>query len=158
MGNIFYYKMPIGEVSIVEENGQITELNLSNILDKKDEHIIYESEVLKEAEKQLQEYFRAERKKFSLPLFPKGSIFMKKVWEELEKIPYGKTKSYKDIAVAIGHDKAYRAVGLANNKNPIPIFIPCHRVIGSNRNLVGYGAGLDIKKYLLDLEQVKYKK
>lgn len=152
MGNIFYYKTPIGEVSIAEENGEITELNLPNGLNKNTGHTLYESNILKEANKQLQEYFKNERKNFSLPLSPKGANFMRKVWTALEKIPYGETRSYKDIAEVIGHNKAYRAVGMANNRNPIPIFIPCHRVIGANKSLVGYGGGLDIKKYLLNLE------
>ena len=78
---------------------------------------------------------------------------MQKVWQALETIPYGETRSYKEIAAQIGHDKAYRAVGLANNRNPIPIIIPCHRVIGHNGRLVGYGGGLAVKERLLLLEQ-----
>lgn len=152
MGNIFYYKTPIGEVSIAEENGEIIELNLPNSSNKKTDHTLYENEIIKEANKQLQEYFHNERKNFSLPLSPKGADFMRKVWAALENIPYGETRSYKDIAEGIGHDKAYRAVGMANNRNPIPIFIPCHRVIGANKSLVGYGGGLDIKEFLLKLE------
>ncbi|MDO5305693.1 MAG: methylated-DNA--[protein]-cysteine S-methyltransferase, partial [bacterium] len=91
---------------------------------------------------------------FNLKLAPKGTPFQKKVWAELLKIPYGKTVSYQDIAVSIGNPDACRAVGMANNKNPIPIFIPCHRVIGKNGNLTGYAGGLDCKQALLEIENI----
>lgn len=104
------------------------------------------------------EYFNGQRKSFDLPLNPKGTEFQKKVWNALLNIPYGSTCSYKDIAVNIGNEKACRAVGGANNKNPIFIIIPCHRVIGKNGSLVGYGGGLDIKLKLLELEQNNMKK
>jgi methylated-DNA-[protein]-cysteine S-methyltransferase len=108
---------------------------------------------LKEAKNQLEEYFNSKRTKFNLPLSPKGTAFQKKVWDELLKIPYGKTTTYGEIASKIGNKNASRAVGGANNKNPIPIFIPCHRVIGKSGNLTGYALGLDIKEKLLKLEQ-----
>lgn len=152
MGNIFYYKTMIGKIAIVEQNGQITNLCF-NPDELNNEHEIKETKVLKQAFKQLEEYFNGGRKTFSLPLAPSGTEFMKKVWNALVEIPYGETKSYKDIAQKIGNNFAYRAVGLANNKNPIPIFIPCHRVIGSNKKLVGYAGGLKIKKLLLDNEK-----
>ena len=95
------------------------------------------------------------RKSFDLPLKPEGTEFQKKVWNALLDIPYGETRSYKDIAVAIGNPKACRAVGMANNRNPISIIIPCHRVIGANGSLVGYGGGLPIKIELLNLETGK---
>ncbi len=101
---------------------------------------------------QLKEYFNQERKVFNIPLFLNATEFQNKVYSALLNIEYGSTKSYKDIAVEINHPKAYRAVGLANNKNPIPIIIPCHRVIASNHNLTGYAYGLDMKKRLLNLE------
>jgi methylated-DNA-[protein]-cysteine S-methyltransferase len=109
--------------------------------------------LLKEAAEQLQNYFSGKLYKFSLPLAPEGTDFRLRVWETLISVPYGQTRSYKDIAQAIGNTKASRAVGLANNKNPIPIVIPCHRVIGSNGKLVGYRGGLQIKEYLLKLEK-----
>ena len=90
---------------------------------------------------------------FDLPLLKDGTDFQISVWNELLKIPYGETRSYKDIAVAINNEKAVRAVGMANNRNKISIFIPCHRVIGSNKKLVGYGGGLEIKEFLLNLEK-----
>lgn len=106
------------------------------------------------AKAQLLEYFAGERKKFDLPYVLYGTPFQKSVWKALADIPYGETRSYKDIALAIGAAKAVRAIGGANNRNPIPIVIPCHRVIGSNGALVGYGGGLPIKEYLLSLEGV----
>ncbi len=109
--------------------------------------------LIKTCYKQLCEYLKRNRKSFDLPLNPKGTDFQKKVWSESTKISYGETKSYKQIAESIKSPKAYRAVGLVNNKNPIPIIIPCHRVVGSNGDLVGYAGGLHRKKFLLDLEQ-----
>ncbi|WP_349409532.1 methylated-DNA--[protein]-cysteine S-methyltransferase [Pseudalkalibacillus sp. SCS-8] len=102
---------------------------------------------------QINEYFNRERTHFDIPIALFGSTFQKKVWEGLVKIPYGETYSYKDVATMIGSPKAVRAIGSANNKNPLPIIIPCHRVIGSNGSLVGYGGGLDKKEILLNLEQ-----
>ena len=101
----------------------------------------------------MQEYFNGERTTFDLPLQPSGTEFMHAVWQALADIPYGTTVSYKDIAIAIDHPKAYRAVGMANNRNPLPIFIPCHRVIAANGKMCGYGAGIPIKEYLLQLER-----
>ncbi|NLY70869.1 MAG: methylated-DNA--[protein]-cysteine S-methyltransferase [Clostridiales bacterium] len=112
-----------------------------------------ETDLLREASKQLDEYFMGNRFKFDLPLFLSGTEFQLKVWKALESIPYGETRSYKQIAEAIGNPKACRAVGMANNRNPISIIIPCHRVIGSSGRLVGYGGGLDIKEKLLQLER-----
>ena len=109
--------------------------------------------MLKEAARQLNAYLARELKEFSLPLAPAGTPFMQKVWAELRKIPYGQTASYKEIAQRIGHPQAQRAVGLANNKNPIAIFIPCHRVIGADGSLVGFGGGLELKRRLLDIEK-----
>lgn len=112
-----------------------------------------ETPLLQRAKQQLIEYMEGERNSFDLPLDPKGTEFQKKVWQALRKIPYGETRSYKEVAVSLGNPGACRAVGMANNKNPIPIFIPCHRVIGADGSLVGYGGGLDIKVHLLNLEQ-----
>lgn len=102
---------------------------------------------------QINEYFAQQRKTFDIPIDLHGSTFQKQVWEGLRQIPYGETYSYKDVATMIGSPKAVRAIGNANNKNPLPIVIPCHRVIGSNGALVGYGGGLDKKEILLNLEQ-----
>ncbi len=111
------------------------------------------SELLSEAIRQLQQYFSGERQQFDLPLDMQGTPFQKSVWQALQAVPFGKTASYKDIAVAIGNPKAVRAVGLANKRNPIPIIVPCHRIIGSNGKLTGYAGGLWRKEYLLNLEQ-----
>ena len=142
---------PTGKIEIVEENEKITELNIYN--KNKNNIIEKDTKLLLETQKQLKEYFEGKRTKFEIPLNPKGTEFMKKVWKELLKIPYGEVRTYKEIAEKVGNSKASRAVGMANNKNPIPIIIPCHRVIGSNNKLVGYALGLDMKKYLLDLER-----
>lgn len=108
----------------------------------------------KEVQRQLQDYFSGKRTQFNLPLAPRGTPFQNLAWEALLSIPYGETRSYKEQAQAIGRPKAVRAIGSANNRNPIPVIIPCHRVIGANGKLVGYAGGLGIKKRLLELEGV----
>ena len=110
-------------------------------------------EFFKEIARQLEAYFSGKLKSFDLKLAPEGTDFQKSVWNALCEIPYGKTRTYKEIAVSIGKPKAYRAVGLANNRNPIAIIIPCHRVIGSDGRLTGYASGLDVKEFLLELEE-----
>jgi len=112
-----------------------------------------ESPLLIEAKKQLEAYFSGASKDFDLPLDTAGTPFQESVWEALRAIPYGQTVSYKDIAVAVNNSKAVRAVGGANNRNPISIITPCHRVIGISGKLVGYGGGMDAKEYLLKLER-----
>ena len=109
--------------------------------------------VLLEARKQFLEYFKGERKKFKLRLNLEGTDFQMKVWNALVEIPYGKLSSYKDIAIKVGSPKAYRAVGMANNKNKFPIILPCHRVVGTSGKLVGYAGGLDFKSGLILLEK-----
>jgi methylated-DNA-[protein]-cysteine S-methyltransferase len=113
---------------------------------------IYNEQPLANARKQLTEYFAGERKDFDLPLSLHGTEFQLRVLEELKTIPYGETTSYGDIAKRIGRPKAVRAVGAANGRNPIPIIVPCHRVIGSSGHLTGFGGGLDTKTALLRLE------
>ncbi len=110
------------------------------------------SAILAKAAKQLQEYFDGRRRHFDLPLEPRGTPFQRSVWRELQKIPYGETITYGEIAARLGKPAAVRAVGASNGCNPIPIVIPCHRVIGANGSLVGFGGGLDKKRYLLRLE------
>jgi len=107
---------------------------------------------LPEVRRQLAEYFAGARRAFALPLAPAGTEFERRVWQALGAIPYGETRSYAEIAQAIGHPAACRAVGRANGRNPIAIVIPCHRVIGSDGSLTGYSGGLDLKRFLLDLE------
>ncbi len=109
--------------------------------------------VLELAARQLAEYFAGERRVFTVPLSPAGTPFQKRVWEALPSIPYGETSTYGAVAQRIGNPNACRAVGMANNRNPLPIFIPCHRVVGRDGSLTGYAGGLDRKQFLLDLER-----
>lgn len=113
--------------------------------------------ILEQAAQQLREYFAGERREFDLTLEPKGTDFQISVWKALLAVPYGETRSYGEIAAAIGNPKASRAVGMANNKNPIAIIIPCHRIVGANGSLTGYAGGLDTKRTLLALEAEKSK-
>ncbi len=107
----------------------------------------------KETLQQLRQYFAGKRQQFDLPISPQGTPFQERVWQELRKIPYGETASYGMIAQRIGKPKACRAVGMANSKNPMPIIIPCHRIIGKDGSLTGFGGGLPVKKQLLALER-----
>lgn len=136
---------PVGELCLVGDDRFLTAIVFGHGEDAP-------SPVLYEAKRQLEEYFAGERREFDLPLQPEGTEFQKKVWAALTLIPYGETACYKDIAARIGNEKACRAVGMANNRNKIPIVIPCHRVIGADGSLVGYGGGLKIKEKLLELE------
>ena len=149
--SIYFYDMDIGKIGIAEENGSITNLYFANDNWPKDIEIC-ETPILKEAAQQLKSYLEGNLTIFSLPLEPSGTAFMRQVWVSLCEIPYGETVSYKTIAENIGNPKAARAVGLANNRNPIPIFIPCHRVIGTNGSLIGYRGGLDLKNKLIKME------
>ncbi len=145
------YEFNIGRIGITENNGEITNLYLPG--DTIPESVqLGETPVLREAARQLKLYLEGGLKAFSLPLAPSGTVFTKKAWQALCEIPYGKTATYRDIAVKAGSPKGARAAGLANNRNPIPIFIPCHRVIGADGSLTGYRGGLELKKILLDLE------
>lgn len=110
--------------------------------------------VLKKAARELEEYFAGKRRSFTFKMSPAGTDFQRKVWKALEQIPYGETRSYGEIARMIGKPKAARAVGMANNRNPLSIVVPCHRVIGRNGDLVGYGGGLSLKTKLLKLEGI----
>ena len=144
----------IGTVRIVECGGSISRLDLGptapfEALKNTTEQ---ETPLLKEAFKQLDEYLTGKRRDFDLPLAPEGTDFQRGVWHTLQTIPYGQTRNYKQVAEAANCPKGYRAVGLANNRNPIAIFIPCHRVIGADGKMVGYGGGLPIKEALLHLE------
>jgi len=152
MKHTYFYETKIGKIGITDNGSEITGLYFSNDKLPADMHI-EETTLLKEAAQQLTDYFSGKRNSFRLPLAPAGTEFQQKVWKVLQEIPYGETWSYKQVAIAIGNPKASRAVGMANNKNPIAIFIPCHRVIGANGKLVGYAGGLDIKEQLIELEQ-----
>jgi methylated-DNA-[protein]-cysteine S-methyltransferase len=116
------------------------------------EKVTTENSLVANVFKQLKEYFKRKRREFELPLDIIGTDFQKRVWNELLKIPYGKTITYNQLALNLGDKKVIRAAAAANGANPLPIVIPCHRVIGSDGNLVGYGGGLDVKQQLLELE------
>ena len=149
------YQYPIGPVGIAEDDGHIVRVFFER--DARSGSLrdfeLRESALIKKAGRQLDEYFEGRRMAFDLPLLFKGTDFQKKVWDALLAIPYGETRSYGEIAARIGSPKAARAVGMANNRNPISIVIPCHRVIGADGTLVGYGSGLDKKEVLLRLER-----
>ncbi|MCI6737641.1 MAG: methylated-DNA--[protein]-cysteine S-methyltransferase [Intestinibacter sp.] len=158
MDRLFYYDTKIGRLGIREDGESITHIYFREpnveVEIEQNRLLLEESDLIKMAYIQLSEYIEGQRKQFDLPLDPKGTEFQRKVWKELTKIPYGETRSYKEVAIAIGNEKASRAIGMANNKNPIPIVIPCHRVVGSNKKLVGYAGGLDLKEKLLNLEGI----
>lgn len=157
MEKAYKYDTLIGKILITETNNEITGLSKlsedQELLDNNRKYEMIETEMMKEAAKQLNEYLLGHRKSFDLRINPQGTQFQKKVWEALCAIPYGETRSYKQIAQAVGNEKASRAVGMANHNNPIMCIIPCHRVIGANGQLVGFGAGLFIKEQLLNLEK-----
>jgi methylated-DNA-[protein]-cysteine S-methyltransferase len=150
--NAYFQQTTLGKLGIAEQDGNITELYFASDVIPQGVELV-ETALISEAFLQLNAYLAGELKAFSLPLAPCGTDFMQRVWQALSSVPYGATASYKDIALAINKPKAVRAVGQANNKNPLPIFIPCHRIIGSDGKLVGYGGGLDIKAFLLVLEK-----
>ena len=133
----------------------IVDSRIKNILNA--EYLVQNNETLKEVKKQINEYFLAMRKDFEIPILTIGSTFQKKVWKSLLNVKYGETASYLDIAKDIRNEKAVRAVASANGANSLAIIIPCHRIIGNNGKLVGYGGGLSIKKRLLDLERKNLK-
>jgi len=143
---------PAGWLRLVEEEGAIVGLHFIKNNDKTVNPAI-PSKLLQTFKCELNEYFAGKRTQFSVPLNPKGTEFQRKVWRALQSIPYGETRSYKEIAIAVGNEKASRAVGMANNKNPIAIAIPCHRVIGADGKLVGYAGGMETKIHLLELEK-----
>jgi methylated-DNA-[protein]-cysteine S-methyltransferase len=155
-----YYKeieSPVGKLNLVTSANALIAIHWSseaaNFLSVERQSVPGYHPILTEVERQLSEYFAGKRTEFKLPLEPRGTDFQKKVWNSLRTIPFGETKSYGEIASAIGSPRACRAVGAANGKNPLPIIIPCHRVIGASGALVGFAGGLEIKAKLLSLER-----
>lgn len=142
------FETPLGMLCAVEENGALTALRFGAGEGG------CETPLLVSVRAQILEYFDGQRRSFDLPLEAHGTDFQKSVWSALAQIPYGETRAYSQIAEAIGSPRACRAVGMACNKNPIAIIVPCHRVIGAAGTLVGYEYGLDAKKYLLSLEKM----
>ncbi|MCX6576284.1 MAG: methylated-DNA--[protein]-cysteine S-methyltransferase [Candidatus Aminicenantes bacterium] len=156
MENIYraYYRSEIG---LLEITGTQKEILSVNFVKKKGQAETTLSPVLKTCLRQLDEYFRGKRQNFSVRLRLGGTAFQNRVWRELLKVGFGKTASYRDIAKAAGCPRAVRAVGNTNRLNPVGIIVPCHRIIGSDGKLVGYGGGLWRKKWLLEHEQAKAK-
>jgi methylated-DNA-[protein]-cysteine S-methyltransferase len=145
-----YYKSPLGPIEIIGSSDSILALHFMEKMQPQDGEMTF---CVKECLKQLDEYFNGERRDFFLNLQPAGTDFQKSVWRQLENIPYGETTSYGEIARILGKPKASRAVGSANGKNPIAIVIPCHRVIGCDGSLTGYGGGLWRKRWLIGFER-----
>ena len=145
----FTYETVLGDVTLVEEDGALLAISLKSI----QEGTELKTPIIQEAHRQITEYLKGERKVFDLPIRLRGTDFQQQVWTALLDIPYGETRSYKQIAEAIGNPKGMRAVGMANNRNPLLIVVPCHRVIGANGSMVGYGEGVEMKEFLLRLEK-----
>lgn len=157
-----HFQSPIGTIYLVAENGTLSNVFLTEDSfqdwETKVENAQAETPLTVEVKKQLDAYFNQKRKSFDLPITYKGTAFQMNVWKALRTIPFGETWSYLDVAKAIGNEKAVRAIGQANRRNPLPIIVPCHRVIGKNQRLVGYaGNHVDKKAYLLELEGAAYK-
>jgi methylated-DNA-[protein]-cysteine S-methyltransferase len=150
-GSFFFYRIQGFDIVITDNGSAITGL----FFDRQRASGLKKNEtpLIQKAAAQVKEYFAGKRKQFKLPLAMRGTEFQMAVWQALQKIPYGETRSYKEIAANIGRPKAVRAVGMANNRNPISIIVPCHRVIGHDGKLVGYGGGLPLKQHLLELER-----
>ena len=151
MEHYVWISTPMGTLTAVEEDGALIRLDFGKNEPAGAEY--GETGLLTETRRQMAEYFSGNRREFTLPLAPRGTAFQMKVWNALSAIPYGQTRSYRDIALQIESPNAVRAVGGANHHNPISIIIPCHRVIGANGSLTGYGGGLDKKEALLALER-----
>lgn len=145
-----YYKSPLGPIKIVGNQDCIVSLDFIEEEQSGDADLPF---CLKAGVKQIDEYFKGNRREFLLNLDPGGTKFQRLVWRQLEKIPFGQVVTYREIAGAIGNPNACRAVGNANGKNPIAIIIPCHRVIGTNGSLTGYGGGLWRKEWLINYER-----
>lgn len=156
-----YEKFPLGKIFICSNINGLCRIGINTNFEKEVRWLtnsFHKYDIVFNTDKnypyinQLDEYFRGYRMKFDVPVIPIGTDFQKSVWNVLKDIPYGETISYKEMAIKLGNPRASRAVGQANNRNPIPIIIPCHRVIGSDGSLMGYGGGINIKKYLIEFE------
>jgi methylated-DNA-[protein]-cysteine S-methyltransferase len=160
---IQYYKSPIGEILLGSYDNKLCiadwryrkmRTTIDNRIQKglKSEYVEASSDVVTQTIKEMEEYFNLERKEFSIPLLLVGTDFQKSVWQGLIETPFGTTSSYLELSKRIGNEKAVRAVASANGANSISILVPCHRIIGSNGDLVGYAGGLDVKRKLLEIE------
>ena len=149
---------PVGPLTVISDETAVTRIRFGRFSDGSDDPEAFRStdaalpKVLRLAVRELAAYFSGELQHFTVPVAPAGTPFQQRVWAALQRIPYGATCSYRAIAEAVGNPKGCRAVGMANHRNPIPIIIPCHRVVGTNGALTGYASGLKIKSQLLELE------
>ncbi len=150
--NFQYLDTPIGTLRLLAENAQLVNIEFAGQYGANGA-VENNDTVLAACAAQLTDYFAGKRRHFDLPLAPQGSPFQLSVWAALANIPFGQVRSYRDIAQSIGNPAAVRAVGAANGRNPLPIVVPCHRVIGSNGALTGFAGGLEVKRFLLDLER-----
>lgn len=158
MERIVYIGTPVGRVGIAASDDAVTRIFFAHACGPAEEQTPEGTPeaftpLLRQAAAELTEYFAGRRRAFTLPLAPEGTPFQRAVWDALRTIPYGESRSYKQIAAQIGRPTACRAVGMANNRNPIAIVVPCHRVVGSTGALVGYAGGLGVKTHLLNLEK-----
>jgi methylated-DNA-[protein]-cysteine S-methyltransferase len=146
---------PYGPLTLVANDGILCGLYMTEQRHRPPEESFgaRDESLFAEAEEQLEAYFSGDLKEFTLELHLSGTPFQRTVWDQLREIPYGETRSYGELAAALGNPSASRAVGLANGKNPVGIIVPCHRVVGANGSLTGYGGGLDRKRRLLDFER-----
>lgn len=151
---IYFYDSVLGQYALGGSEDALTRMWVGSCISLVPSGIeVRETSLFREAHAQLEGYFSGKLQGFTIPLLPRGTDFQLRVWEELKKIPYGETITYGQLAECIGNRNASRAVGMANSRNPLPVFIPCHRVTGANGKLVGYTGGLDIKIKLLQIEQ-----
>lgn len=147
----YLFETSLGTMGLEEEEGALVRLRLPG--QPMPRIASRPTPLLLRGEQQLVEYLEGRRRDFDLPLAPKGTPFQQRVWAALRDIPWGETRTYRDIARAVDCPKGFRAVGMANNRNPLPIFIPCHRVVGADGSLTGYAGGLEMKRALLELER-----
>ncbi|KAA1188821.1 methylated-DNA--[protein]-cysteine S-methyltransferase [Pseudohalioglobus sediminis] len=150
-----YFESPVGRLRLLSYGTSLAAIEFENLQAERADSSERADAVLTECARQLDAYFSGNRRDFALPLAPGGTAFQQQVWRALADIPYGELRSYRDIARVIGRPKAMRAVGAANGRNPIPIVVPCHRVIGSNGSLTGFAGGLEAKRVLLALEGIE---
>ena len=144
------FDTPVGQMALAGEGDAISRLYLPGL--PLPRLASRETPLLARGREELLEYLAGARRDFDLPLAPQGTPFQQRVWAALREIPYGQTRSYRELALATGSPRGYRAVGMANHRNPIPILIPCHRVVGADGSLTGYAGGLELKRKLLELE------
>ena len=148
MPTTYTFRTPLGAVCLTEDDGSITRIELTDVADE----ALAPTPLLHEAKQQILAYLRGERQQLDFPIRMVGTPFQQRVWRALQQIPYGSTRTYGEIASAIGNPRASRAVGMACNKNPLLLIIPCHRVVGAGGKLTGFAYGMDAKQWLLELE------